>query len=303
MESSNCSLTLTGRLSDYPLSDLLEIFRHRRETGCLEVTYGQTPGLFRFKDGELVEARFGPLAGREAVSLVLRLPDATFNFSPPTGADTRAHWRAPAAYGALLKERIRSALTGRGGVAAEKLSSTSPPPGRKILVAGATAALILITALVGTAVAGWLRNKEAAELSISPEAQAASPSATSPPAEAGPASFAPVIPLDSNPFAVPPSDNPLSGIASLPVPVTTGFTFHPGSVEGMQTPNPAAPGAEKWRQFVPTSPAQGVGAVTEPTLVMTAEGGGNDRSSAPAATAAPKSTAAPQPQSQPTAPA
>lgn len=80
-------MTLTGHLDDYPLGDLIEIFRHRHETGCLKVAYQEAPGFIYFKNGEIVDARVGTpsslqrLSGTAAVKLALTLPSAPFEFT------------------------------------------------------------------------------------------------------------------------------------------------------------------------------------------------------------------------------
>lgn len=79
---NNRFVVLTGHLNDYPLSDLIGILRHQRKTGRLLVEYPQTPGLFFFQEGELVDVQFGPLLGLQAICLAVAQPASPFNFNP-----------------------------------------------------------------------------------------------------------------------------------------------------------------------------------------------------------------------------
>ena len=76
------TLILTGHLKEYPLSDIFGILRHQRETGRLLIDYPDGPGVFHFKDGELVDAQLGLLEGVQAVWWAKSLPESPFNFNP-----------------------------------------------------------------------------------------------------------------------------------------------------------------------------------------------------------------------------
>ena len=74
-------MSIHGRLAEYPLSVLLEIFLHRGETGLLEISSPSASGSFYLKDGELIDAALGNLRGAEAVRFGATLTDAYFQFN------------------------------------------------------------------------------------------------------------------------------------------------------------------------------------------------------------------------------
>jgi len=75
-------MVLTGHLNEYPLSDLIGILHHQHKTGRLLIEYPNHPGIFYFKDGNVVEAQFHSLNGLQAVCVALSQPNAAFNFNP-----------------------------------------------------------------------------------------------------------------------------------------------------------------------------------------------------------------------------
>lgn len=75
-------VVLTGHLDSYPLSDLVGILRHQRKTGRLLIEYAKGPGVFYFKEGELVDAQLNDLSGLQAICVALAQPAASFNFNP-----------------------------------------------------------------------------------------------------------------------------------------------------------------------------------------------------------------------------
>ena len=81
---------LTGHLSDYPLSELFGLLRLQRKTGRLLVEYPLSPGIFYFKDGDLVDARLNTLSGLQAVCVALAQPDSSFNFNPLIQTERRS---------------------------------------------------------------------------------------------------------------------------------------------------------------------------------------------------------------------
>ena len=89
MQNANTPL-LTGHLNEYPLSDIIDILRHRRKTGRLFIDYPATPGQFFFADGDLVEVQVGALKGVQAAKLAVSLPDSPFNFDPLAEPPARA---------------------------------------------------------------------------------------------------------------------------------------------------------------------------------------------------------------------
>ncbi len=75
-------VVLTGHLDSYPLSDLVGILRHQRKTGRLLIEYAKGPGVFYFKEGELVDAQLNDLSGLQAICVAVAQPAASFNFNP-----------------------------------------------------------------------------------------------------------------------------------------------------------------------------------------------------------------------------
>jgi Domain of unknown function (DUF4388) len=80
-------MLLKGRLSEYPLSLLLDIFLYKRETGLLEISCQSGPGYFYIKNGEIKSGEVGKLKGAAAVELAGRFVDASFQFKPLEPAD------------------------------------------------------------------------------------------------------------------------------------------------------------------------------------------------------------------------
>jgi hypothetical protein len=81
MQPSRFSV-LTGHLNDYPLADLVGILRHQHKTGRLLIEYNKGPGMFFFRDGQLVDAQLDKLVGLQALCVALAQPPAAFNFNP-----------------------------------------------------------------------------------------------------------------------------------------------------------------------------------------------------------------------------
>lgn len=82
-------MALTGELSDLSLSELIEFFCNQRKTGRLKVIYPHLPGYFYIQAGSLVDARIGSFSGIEAVYYALTLPNASFKFDQELEADQR----------------------------------------------------------------------------------------------------------------------------------------------------------------------------------------------------------------------
>ena len=72
---------ITGRLAEYPLSILIEIFLHKGETGLLQISSPTESGSFYFKDGQLIDAALGIFTGAEAVKFGATLANASFQFN------------------------------------------------------------------------------------------------------------------------------------------------------------------------------------------------------------------------------
>jgi hypothetical protein len=75
-------IVLTGHLDEVALPDLIQTLHAQRKSGRLQVEYTESPGMFFFEEGRLVDARLGDLRGLEALYLALSLPGASFNFNP-----------------------------------------------------------------------------------------------------------------------------------------------------------------------------------------------------------------------------
>jgi hypothetical protein len=75
-------IVLTGHLDEVSLADLIRSLHARGKSGRLQVEYPESPGLFYFEEGRLVDARLGDLRGPEALYLSLTLPGASYNFNP-----------------------------------------------------------------------------------------------------------------------------------------------------------------------------------------------------------------------------
>lgn len=75
-------MALSGELSDLSLAELIEFFGNLRKTGRLKVEFAEGPGLFYFREGNLVDAQVGHRVGPEAVYHALSMPNAAFDFNP-----------------------------------------------------------------------------------------------------------------------------------------------------------------------------------------------------------------------------
>jgi len=62
--------------------DVIKILATNHETGRLEMQAGTTEGAFYFRNGQLVDARVGHLAGFQAVNAVASMRTARFHFDP-----------------------------------------------------------------------------------------------------------------------------------------------------------------------------------------------------------------------------
>lgn len=82
-------MSLSGQLSDLSLAELIEFFCNLRKTGRLKVEYPESPGVFYFKEGELVDAQLGAINGTDAVYHALRLSGAAFDFNTHIYASRR----------------------------------------------------------------------------------------------------------------------------------------------------------------------------------------------------------------------
>ncbi|HUK66558.1 MAG TPA: ABC transporter substrate-binding protein [Anaeromyxobacteraceae bacterium] len=195
-------MALLGELGETSFSDLVQLYVNGHQTVAVRV---QSPegdsGDFYLKDGDLVHARFGTLAGRDAIRAALRLKAGGFRVEPnvlPPARNVHQNWM-----NLLLEEALKLDEERRGGrtpvpaaqaddapprlarvptkpVAAVPLSTKKPGPGRKALVAVGT----LFVALAAGAVFSLHRAESGRS---EPAAPSAAPSAAAAPvpAEAG----------------------------------------------------------------------------------------------------------------------
>ena len=77
---------VSGSLQEMALPDLIQIIANGRKSGILKVSNGQSQGELMFQDGSIHDARFGQIAGAEAVYGVLRLTEGDFTLEPQTEA-------------------------------------------------------------------------------------------------------------------------------------------------------------------------------------------------------------------------
>ncbi|MFW2386834.1 MAG: HD domain-containing phosphohydrolase [Polyangiales bacterium] len=73
---------VSGSLREMALPDLIQIFANGRKSGNLKVRSGASEGELMFQDGSIHDARYGDLAGAEAVYGILRLTDGDFSLEP-----------------------------------------------------------------------------------------------------------------------------------------------------------------------------------------------------------------------------
>jgi len=75
---------VAGSLQEMALPDLIQILANGRKSGVLKVHSGRLRGEMMFQDGSIHDARFGDLAGAEAVYGILRLTEGDFALEPQT---------------------------------------------------------------------------------------------------------------------------------------------------------------------------------------------------------------------------
>ena len=95
-------MVINGSVKEYPVSLLLEILDHRRETGLLEISSLSDSAQFYFKDGKLIDAVLNKQAGMEARRYAERLTDGSFEFKAVTPAEyARLVWQH-----SLMREQL-----------------------------------------------------------------------------------------------------------------------------------------------------------------------------------------------------
>lgn len=73
---------VSGSLQEMSLPDVIQILANGRKSGRLKVRGGTLRGEMMFQDGSIHDARFGSLAGAEAVYGILRLVEGDFELEP-----------------------------------------------------------------------------------------------------------------------------------------------------------------------------------------------------------------------------
>ncbi len=73
---------VSGSLQEMGLPDVIQILSNGRKSGRLEVTTGIVSGELMFQEGAIHDARFGDLAGAEAVYEILTLTEGDFSLEP-----------------------------------------------------------------------------------------------------------------------------------------------------------------------------------------------------------------------------
>jgi hypothetical protein len=75
-------MALRGELSDFGVSELLQILSMGKKSGILELCGGESPGSLTLLDGRLVDAGSGESVGERAVFLLLENRGGRFTFTP-----------------------------------------------------------------------------------------------------------------------------------------------------------------------------------------------------------------------------
>jgi CRP-like cAMP-binding protein len=80
--SEEFSSGMTGKLSEMPPSELFQTFNMNQKTGILSLTQSQKSASLTFREGELIDARYGEYEGEEAFFELLKLKEGRFKFKP-----------------------------------------------------------------------------------------------------------------------------------------------------------------------------------------------------------------------------
>ncbi len=80
--SEEFSSGMTGKLSEMPPSELFQTFNMNQKTGILSMTQSQKSASLTFREGELIDARYGEYEGEEAFFELLKLKEGRFKFKP-----------------------------------------------------------------------------------------------------------------------------------------------------------------------------------------------------------------------------
>jgi hypothetical protein len=88
-------LQLEGRLSQFPLRELIEMVVYSSVKGLLELRAGDELAVLYFSDGAPCCARAGGYNGLEAVGYMFELPDADFRFYAGSESESDNIWMDP----------------------------------------------------------------------------------------------------------------------------------------------------------------------------------------------------------------
>lgn len=84
---------ISGKLSEMPLEDVVQLLGQQRKTGVLKLRAGPgrgtQVGVIYFANGEVVDARHGSLEGEQAFYMLCETHDGTFRFAAEEGRESR----------------------------------------------------------------------------------------------------------------------------------------------------------------------------------------------------------------------
>jgi Tfp pilus assembly protein PilZ len=112
--------TVSGTLADTPLEALLETFSSASGAGTVRLTRGEDHGTIAYRDGEIVHATTGLVAGAKALGRMFSWADAHFEFPPESEPVEPSHPPLP------LAPAILSAAVQRDELSRLDLKSLEP---------------------------------------------------------------------------------------------------------------------------------------------------------------------------------
>jgi predicted regulator of Ras-like GTPase activity (Roadblock/LC7/MglB family) len=71
-----------GAVAGLSLTDVIQLKKHNRYTGCITVEYDGQKGVIYFIDGEIIHAELGEETGEEAIYRIIKWPGGIFNIQP-----------------------------------------------------------------------------------------------------------------------------------------------------------------------------------------------------------------------------
>ena len=131
-------MALSGNLAETSFADLIQFYSISRQTAAVTVESpaGREHDVVVFiENGEIVDARFGPITGVDAVRRALRLREGEFHVDLNVTAGNRTIWESCSKL--LLEEMVsddeekkKSASNGHAGAEEIMVSRTEPPAAR-----------------------------------------------------------------------------------------------------------------------------------------------------------------------------